>query len=91
MDILEAAKKLTGVNWNLRGDILEQADDGSPRAAFPDPKAIQDLIDGEAYIDKRRKEYPSIGDQLDAIWEGGQATIDMKTQIDAVKAKYPKG
>ena len=38
----------------------------------------------------REKAYPSIGDQLDALWKGGQDAADMKALIDAVKADYPK-
>lgn len=34
--------------------------------------------------------YPPIGDQLDALWKGGQAAADMLATIQAVKAKYPK-
>lgn len=43
-----------------------------------------------SYQDQRLKEYPSINDQLDAIWKGGQAQTDMAAKIQAVKAKYPK-
>ena len=43
------------------------------------------------YYAKRRAEYPSIGDQLDALWKGGEAQTAMQAQIAAVKAKYPKG
>ena len=43
------------------------------------------------YYAKRRAEYPSIGDQLDALWKGGDAQTAMQAQIAAVKAKYPKG
>jgi hypothetical protein len=42
------------------------------------------------YYAKRRAEYPSIGDQLDALWKGGEAQADMFDAITAVKAKYPK-
>ena len=42
------------------------------------------------YGDKRQSEYPSIGDQLDALWKGGQVAEDMRGQILAVKMKYPK-
>lgn len=42
------------------------------------------------YYAKRRGEYPSIGDQLDCFWKGGQAEADMFDLIQAVKAKYPK-
>lgn len=38
----------------------------------------------------RAPEYPSIGDQLDALWKGGEAATAMLAQIQAVKAKYPK-
>lgn len=54
------------------------------------------------YTDKRRLEYPNIGDQLDAIWKifnqlrlDGvklpQEGDDMLGTILAVKKKYPKG
>jgi hypothetical protein len=42
------------------------------------------------YYAKRRAEYPSLGDQLDALWKGGDAQTAMQAQIAAVKAKYPK-
>lgn len=42
------------------------------------------------YYAKRRSEYPSFGDQLDALWKGGEAQANMQAQIAAVKAKYPK-
>jgi hypothetical protein len=42
------------------------------------------------YRYQRRPEYPSIEDQLDALWKGGQAAEDMKAKVEAVKAKYPK-
>jgi hypothetical protein len=47
--------------------------------------------DPEAYIAKRRAEYPPIGDQLDALWKGGDAAAEMLARVQAVKAKYPKG
>lgn len=48
-----------------------------------------DLISNE-YKELRKADYPSTGDQLDALWKGGQAQADMKLIIDGVKAKYPK-
>jgi hypothetical protein len=44
------------------------------------------------YYALRRNEYPSLGDQLDAVWKGSdsQAFADMQAKIAAVKAKYPK-
>tara|TARA_R100001530_G_scaffold24639_3_gene19968 strand:- start:290 stop:649 length:360 start_codon:yes stop_codon:yes gene_type:complete len=38
----------------------------------------------------RSKAYPSIGDQLDALWKGGQAQADMKVLVDKVKTDHPK-
>lgn len=42
------------------------------------------------YYAKRRAEYPSLGDQLDAMWKGGQDSAGMVAKIQAVKTKYPK-
>jgi hypothetical protein len=42
------------------------------------------------YADKRVIEYPPIGDQLDALWKGGEAAAEMLAKVQAVKAKYPK-
>lgn len=44
-----------------------------------------------AHINKRAKEYPSIGDQLDALFKAGAFPADMAAAIQAVKDKYPKG
>jgi hypothetical protein len=38
----------------------------------------------------RLKEYPTIGDQLDALWKGGEAATEMLAKVQAVKTKYPK-
>ena len=43
-----------------------------------------------SYKAKRAAEYPPIGDQLDALWKGGEAAAAMLAQVQAVKAKYPK-
>ena len=49
---------------------------------------IQNKIDELSYKGKRKKEYPSIEDQLDDIYHNG---VDgWKTTIKAVKDKYPK-
>ena len=42
------------------------------------------------YQELRQRAYPPIGDQLDALWKGGQSQADMKLIIDGVKATYPK-
>jgi hypothetical protein len=44
------------------------------------------------YYALRRNEYPSLGDQLDAMWKGldSPAFVAMQEKITAIKAKYPK-
>lgn len=42
------------------------------------------------YYAKRKKEYPSLGDQLDALWKGGDAVTNMLNKINEVKNRYPK-
>lgn len=91
MNITEAAAKLRpNTAWNLRGDKLEQANDGSPRVDAPSMDELQAAMDAVAYREKRAAEYPYVGDQLDAMWKGGDAAAAMLAQIQAVKAKYPK-
>jgi hypothetical protein len=46
--------------------------------------------DNPDYYAKRRAEYPSLADQLDALWKGGEAAAAMTAKIAEVKAKYPK-
>jgi hypothetical protein len=56
-----------------------------------DKDAVNAWIDPNAYKAKRVAEYPSIGDQLDALWKGGDAAAEMLATVQSVKAKYPKG
>mgnify|MGYP007004387251 CR=1 FL=1 len=43
------------------------------------------------YQRDRAKEYPPIGDQLDALFKAGAFPADMAATLQAVKDKYPKG
>ena len=43
-----------------------------------------------AYKAVRRAAYPEIGDQLDALWKGGDAQVAMKVLVDKVKLDNPK-
>ena len=52
---------------------------------------VQAAFAALTYAEKRVAEYPSIGDQLDALWKGGEAATEMLAAVQAVKAKYPKG
>jgi hypothetical protein len=51
---------------------------------------LQDDYAAKEYQRKRASEYPSIGDQLDALWKGGDAAAEMLAKVQAVKNKYPK-
>lgn len=56
---------------------------------------VVEAIDGGLYDQAdhaalRRTEYPSIADQLDALWKGGEAAEAMRQRVLAVKAKYQK-
>lgn len=42
------------------------------------------------YAKRRKDEYPNLGDQLDAIWKGGDAAETMRQKVLAVKEKFPK-
>ena len=64
------------------------------------PEDARQIWDGNAwtslneiafYAELRAVSYPSIGDQLDAVFKGGAAFDEMQLQIQAVKARYPKG
>ena len=71
----------------IRGDDAFDAD-GNP--VQYDEATVQAYIDAHSYISKRQSEYPTIGDQLDALWKGGDAQTEMLAKVMAVKAKYPK-
>jgi hypothetical protein len=43
-----------------------------------------------SYAQKRSIEYPSITDQLDALFHAGLFPAEMAAKIQAVKDKYPK-
>ena len=57
-------------------------------------QAIIDQMEADAaaiqYQYDRKNEYPSIGDQLDALFHAGVFPADMAAKIQAVKDAYPK-
>ena len=52
--------------------------------------AMATEYDGLAYSRTRASEYPPIGDQLDALWKGGDDAAAMKVIVDQVKLDHPK-
>lgn len=87
--------------WTLRGDSLDGLvwHSPTPKPTLEEMQAGQNQLDGLAYRDHRLPEYPSIGDQLDALWKiiahgdfaelPGDAQIVLNKILD-VKNKYPK-
>jgi hypothetical protein len=51
---------------------------------------LQAEYEAKEYQRQRVTEYPPIGDQLDALWKGGEAAAEMLAKVQAVKTKYPK-
>jgi len=83
----EAIYKLNPSVVTIRGD--DAFDVGSNPVQY-DEATVQAYLDAHAYIEKRVAEYPPIGDQLDALWKGGDAAAEMLAKVQAVKTKYPK-
>tara|TARA_R110002096_G_scaffold306866_1_gene501543 strand:- start:16 stop:366 length:351 start_codon:yes stop_codon:yes gene_type:complete len=54
-------------------------------------QAEKDAKANAPYNVKRGKAYPSLPDQLDALWKGGDDAAAMKVIIDKVKSDNPKG
>jgi hypothetical protein len=98
--IAQALVKLRpGSSWEVIGDdVYENINWKDTVQTKPTKQEVEDkvaeLIQARKdiqYQKDRRKEYPPIGDQLDALWKGGDAATEMLAKVQAVKTKYPKG
>jgi hypothetical protein len=63
---------------------------GSVLISDAEAEALRPKPAEPTYAQKRAAEYPAIGDQLDALWKGGDAAAEMLAKVQAVKTKYPK-
>lgn len=103
MNISEALISLKpGAQWSLNGDeygglIWNEPpvyEGGQTQPTKEEVEAevarLQVEYDAKEYQRQRVPEYPSIGDQLDAIWKGGDAYDAMLVKVMAIKDKYPK-
>jgi hypothetical protein len=98
MHITDAIQSLyPGAEWVLQGDTYEGLlwkDRVIPKPTEQELSAevlrLQNDWNAKSYQRLRAPEYPSIGDQLDALWKGGDAAAEMLTKVQAVKNKYPK-
>jgi len=91
-DFLSMFEIVTGVNETHQAIYsTNQSDFGVTWSQIQEEVArLKELEITEAYKAKRQAEYPLIGDQLDALWKGGDAAAEMLTKVQAVKTKYPK-
>ena len=83
-----------GAQWVLRGDVLEWLDQNQTQPTeeqiTTELARLQAEYEAKEYQRKRIVEYPSIGDQLDALFHAGVFPTSMAEQIQAIKNKYPK-
>ena len=84
----EAIYKINPSVVTIRGDV---AYDAQGNEVSYDKAAVEAYVQAHSYIAKRQAEYPPIGDQLDALWKGGEAAAEMLAKVQAVKSKFPKG
>ena len=96
MNTIKAIQSLRpNAEWVLRGDDLEWLDTTQTQPTEAEITAevlrLQAEYDAKAYARSRTPEYPSIGDQLDALFHAGVFPAKMAAAIQAVKDKYPKG
>ena len=71
-------------------DDTAGAKDANGNSVTIDMDAVNAWVDPNAYKFSRVSEYPTIGDQLDALYHAGVFPDDMAAQIQAVKERYPK-
>ena len=71
-------------------DDTAGATDANGNSVTVDMDAVNAWVDPDAYKFSRVSEYPTIGDQLDALYHAGVFPDDMAAQIQAVKERYPK-
>ena len=98
-DLVKALKSLyPGTIWELNGDSYEGFK-WSEKNTLPKPteeeliaECVRIQLENQKtkYQRQRAPEYPSITDQLDALFHAGVFPPEMAEQIQAIKDKYPK-
>ena len=97
MDICSAILAINSLaEVSVKDEDLDQINwlNGTPEISKADIIAkqaeLKTAYDAKDYQRKRQPEYPTIGDQLDALYHAGVFPTDMAAQIKAVKDKYAK-
>jgi hypothetical protein len=81
-----ADKKFVFENGVMRPMTAEEKAEAKARVNSPEHK----MFLATEYQRQRAAEYPSIGDQLDALFHAGVFPAEMAAKIQAVKDAYPK-
>lgn len=79
-----------GAEWAITGSEITWLDQTQAQPTDAELLAGKAVLDSLAYRDLRSAAYPSIGDQLDALWKGGADAAAMKAKIQEVKDRFPK-
>lgn len=87
VDFHKAVRALYSNVTVVNGDIAYDKDGNEVEV---DQTLIDSWVDPDEHKYQRMSEYPSIGDQLDALYHAGVFPEDMANKIKAVKDKYPK-
>ena len=95
-DLLDAILSLTpNAQVVVRDEEIEWHQPSTPTHTLDEIKTeltrLQTEYNNTMYQRQRAPEYPSIGDQLDALFHAGVFPPEMAAQIQAIKDKYPKG
>lgn len=86
-DLHKAIRALYDNVVTIDGEIAYDVDNNIVEVDMDQVNAWQNP---DLYKEQRVAEYPSIGDQLDALFHAGVFPPEMAAQIQAVKDKYPK-
>ena len=87
MTFIEAIYKLYPQVVTIRGVV---AYDVNNNVVEYNEDTVNAEVEAQQYKINRIAEYPSIGDQLDALFHAGVFPSGMAEQIQAIKDKYPK-
>ena len=87
VDFHKAVRALYSNVTVVNGDIAYDKDGNEVEV---DQALIDSWVDPDEHKYQRMSEYPSIGDQLDALYHAGVFPEDMANKIKAVKNRYPK-
>ena len=89
--------------YNLYPEVVSVDDGLGPLDVKGNPVTVDDILvqqesdrlevyeQTKAYQLDREMNYPTVGDQLDALYHAGVFPVEMQDQIKAIKDKYPKG